>query len=151
MEMLDDQYWLKYAKSSVENSISSRNQAAAKLEKMTLLNLTTANDVYQCIQEVIELQSKYCLSTLYKQQWRERSEDNNDMNTDKKKKGVNDEKDDNHKSCKGWHEKLSSSTYTFTIAQFNALAEGLSSCSLSPTMLSPHHPKHFLVVTMEDL
>lgn len=36
MEIIDDQYWLAYAKSSVEKSLSSRNEAAAKLEKMTL-------------------------------------------------------------------------------------------------------------------
>jgi hypothetical protein len=36
MEIIDDEYWLQYAKKSVENSITSRNAAAAKLEKMTI-------------------------------------------------------------------------------------------------------------------
>lgn len=36
MEIVNDQYWLKYAKSSIEKSLSSRNAAAANLEKMTL-------------------------------------------------------------------------------------------------------------------
>jgi len=115
----------------------------AKPEKMTFSNVTTTDDVYQRIQEVIELQSKYRLSTLYKRQWRERSEKNNDMNIDKKKKGVNDEKDENRKSCKGWDGKSSSSTSTFTVAQFNALAEGLSSSSSSPKMPFPPSSKKF--------
>jgi len=36
MEIVNDEYWLNYAKSSVESSLTSRNKAAAKLEKMTL-------------------------------------------------------------------------------------------------------------------
>jgi hypothetical protein len=36
MEIVDDEYWLNYAKESVVNSINNRNDAAAKLEKMTL-------------------------------------------------------------------------------------------------------------------
>ena len=36
MEIINDEYWLKYAKTSVENSITARNDAAAKLEKMVL-------------------------------------------------------------------------------------------------------------------
>jgi len=36
MEIANDEYWLKYGKSSIEQSLSSRNEAAAKLEKMTL-------------------------------------------------------------------------------------------------------------------
>jgi hypothetical protein len=36
MEMIDDEYWLQYGKNTVANSITSRNEAAAKLEKMTL-------------------------------------------------------------------------------------------------------------------
>lgn len=35
-ELINDQYWLKYAQKTVENSITARNDAAAKLEKMTL-------------------------------------------------------------------------------------------------------------------
>src|SRR6266568_2477579 len=36
MEMIDDAYWLLYGKNAVVNSLTSRNEAAAKLEKMTL-------------------------------------------------------------------------------------------------------------------
>ena len=36
MEIVNDLYWLEYAKTSISNSLSSRNTAAAKLEKMTL-------------------------------------------------------------------------------------------------------------------
>lgn len=36
MEILDDEYWLQYGKNTIVNSITSRNEAAAKLEKMTL-------------------------------------------------------------------------------------------------------------------
>lgn len=36
MEIINDEYWLSYAKKSVENSITSRNHAAAKIEAMTL-------------------------------------------------------------------------------------------------------------------
>lgn len=36
MEIVDDEYWLQYAKKSIEKSITSRNEAAAKLESMTL-------------------------------------------------------------------------------------------------------------------
>lgn len=36
MEIVDDQYWLEYAKKTIEKSITSRNEAAAKLESMTL-------------------------------------------------------------------------------------------------------------------
>jgi hypothetical protein len=36
MEIVDDEYWLKYAKTSIESSITSRNQGAAKLETMVL-------------------------------------------------------------------------------------------------------------------
>jgi hypothetical protein len=36
MEMVDDEYWLQYGKNTLVNSITSRNEAAAKLEKMTL-------------------------------------------------------------------------------------------------------------------
>jgi uncharacterized membrane protein len=36
MEIVDDEYWLGYAKKTIENSITSRNDAASKLESMTL-------------------------------------------------------------------------------------------------------------------
>jgi len=36
MEIINDEYWLNYAKQSVINSITARNEGAAKLEKMTL-------------------------------------------------------------------------------------------------------------------
>lgn len=36
VEVVDDQYWLQYGKKSVENAISTRNEGAAKLEKMIL-------------------------------------------------------------------------------------------------------------------
>lgn len=36
MEIVDDQYWLEYAKKTIEKSITTRNEAAAKLESMTL-------------------------------------------------------------------------------------------------------------------
>ncbi len=36
MEIVNDAYWLKYGKVSIEQALTSRNQAAAKLEKMTL-------------------------------------------------------------------------------------------------------------------
>ena len=36
MEIINDEYWLNYAKQSVINSITARNDGAAKLEKMTL-------------------------------------------------------------------------------------------------------------------
>lgn len=35
-EMLNDEYWLAYAKKSTENSLTARNEGAAKLEKMVL-------------------------------------------------------------------------------------------------------------------
>ncbi len=34
--IINDEYWLQYAKQSVENSITARNDGAAKLEKMVL-------------------------------------------------------------------------------------------------------------------
>ncbi len=36
MEIVNDEFWLKYGKTSVEEAISRRDEAAAKLEKMTL-------------------------------------------------------------------------------------------------------------------
>lgn len=36
MEIADDAFWLEYAKSTIQNSITTRNEAASKLEKMTL-------------------------------------------------------------------------------------------------------------------
>lgn len=36
MEIINDEYWLNYAKQLVINSITARNEGAAKLEKMTL-------------------------------------------------------------------------------------------------------------------
>lgn len=36
MEIVDDEYWLSYAKRTIEKSISTRNEAATKLESMTL-------------------------------------------------------------------------------------------------------------------
>lgn len=36
MEIVDDAFWLAYAKNTIQNSISTRNEAASKLEKMTL-------------------------------------------------------------------------------------------------------------------
>lgn len=36
MEIVNDHYWLEYAKKTIEKSITSRNEAAAKLESMTL-------------------------------------------------------------------------------------------------------------------
>jgi hypothetical protein len=36
IEIVNDEFWLKYAKDSIENSIKSRDEGAAKLEKMVL-------------------------------------------------------------------------------------------------------------------
>lgn len=36
MEMIDDEFWLLYGKNTLLNSITSRNEAASKLETMTL-------------------------------------------------------------------------------------------------------------------
>lgn len=36
MEIINDEYWLNYAKQAVINSITARNESAAKLEKMVL-------------------------------------------------------------------------------------------------------------------
>ena len=36
MNVVDDQYWLEYSKKIIENSVTTINDAAAKLEKMTL-------------------------------------------------------------------------------------------------------------------
>jgi len=36
MEIVDDEFWLQYAKKSIEKAITTRNEAASKLQKMTL-------------------------------------------------------------------------------------------------------------------
>eukprot|EP00565_Helicotheca_tamesis_P007697 CAMPEP_0185735564 /NCGR_PEP_ID=MMETSP1171-20130828/25631_1 /TAXON_ID=374046 /ORGANISM="Helicotheca tamensis, Strain CCMP826" /LENGTH=541 /DNA_ID=CAMNT_0028405921 /DNA_START=160 /DNA_END=1785 /DNA_ORIENTATION=+ len=100
----------------------------AQPDKPTLSGLTTANDVYQRIQEVIELQNKHRLSSLYKRRWRRRMKDDDDVN--RKESGGGET--GNNSSCDGGEESRPS--WSFAVAQFNALAEGLSSSSASSSM-----------------